>query len=205
MTRKILNFISTSLLGGLVVILPMVIIYQVFAWLLRWILEAFSPVTLFTSTVFNSSIVPPALLGMLAIVLLCFLVGLLVRTTVGKWLHRNSERWLLDHIPGYEMLKNLFAQLQPDQKRSFSRPVLVTLNSNSVRVYGFITDQHDGDLYTVFIPTSPSPLNGYVIQVSIEQLEFLESSAETVMQSVIGCGIGSQEIMQSISTKKTVA
>jgi len=196
MLQKIVNFTGTCLLGGLVVILPLVIIYRVFSWLLQWILGAFAPVTVFTSSVFDSSTLPPALLGVLAIVLLCFLVGLLVRTTVGKWLHSSSERFLLDHIPGYAMLKKVFAQLQPEQKQSFSSPVLVRFDSVPATVYGFVTEKHDRDLYTVFIPTSPSPFNGFVVHVAPQQLEFLHNSSETVMQSVIGCGLGSREILQ---------
>ncbi|MGB5324541.1 MAG: DUF502 domain-containing protein [Pseudomonadales bacterium] len=196
MLRRAGNFLLTVLLGGLLVILPIVLILQALNWLLHWLLDVFAPLTRFTDEVLGESGLPPEMLSVLAIVLLCFTVGLLVRTTLGQWLQRQIERWFLTHLPGYEMLRDLFASLKPGEKRSFSKPVLVDLGNDAARVYGFVTDQYREDQFAVFIPTSPSPLNGYVVQVPGARLEFLQCPAETVMQSVLGCGIGSGAVVQ---------
>ncbi len=43
--------------------------------------------------------------GVVALVLLCLVVGLLVRSAVGRWVRRALERLLFEKIPGYRLAK----------------------------------------------------------------------------------------------------
>ncbi|MBT8138640.1 MAG: DUF502 domain-containing protein [Gammaproteobacteria bacterium] len=205
MFQKAGKFLTTILIGGLVVILPVIVIFQAIRWLTRWLLGAFEPLTTLTDNTLGQIGLPAEVLSLFAILVACFAVGLLVRTAMGQWLQRLVERWFLARIPGYEMLRDLFAQLQPAEKREFSRPVLLTLGSESIQVYGFVTDSYGEGHYAVFLPTSPSPLNGYVLQVHESQLEFLQCSADKVMQSVLGCGMGSSDIINGTKGEATRA
>ena len=168
----------TIFLGGLAVILPVAILVKVFIWLFYWATGAAS------------------------ILLICVLIGLLVRTTWGKWIQSLTERWFLERIPGYKTLKELLSNIQPNQKRDFSRPVLISLDKSENYFLGFITDQYDDNRYAVFIPTSPSPVNGFVVQTNSEHIKFVNTKAESMMKTVISCGVGSADIMASIQATK---
>lgn len=63
---------------------------------------------------------------------------------------------------------------------------------------GFITDQYGEDGYAVFIPTSPGPMNGFVVQTSSAHLKFLDIDKEELMKTVIACGVGSASMMGAL-------
>lgn len=189
---QIQRFFATVILGGLIIILPVVIIINVCLWLLTWIATIAEPlVSLFwqdPNPLLNQAVSVLTLIGG------CFGVGIIVKTRWGQWFHSTSERWLFDRVPGYKMLKELFTQLGSDNKPSFSKPTLVKLANSEVYFTGFIMEAQANGLVTVFIPTSPSPTNGFVIQVTPEQLTPVSTSPETVMKTVLSCGVGSSAL-----------
>lgn len=192
---RLKRFLTTVTIGGLVVILPIAILLKIFIWLFEWAIMLIKPITSLLIETTQSSQTLAQWLAFFSVILSCFLVGLLVRTGWGKWLHDTLERLLLSRIPGYKMLKELMAKLQPEQDQKFSQPVLVKMAENSGEFLGFITEEYGSGRFAVFIPTSPSPMNGFVIQTDISHLRFVNVSAETMMKSVIACGVGSKEIM----------
>lgn len=186
------QFFKTLLIGGFVVIMPSVVLVKIFLWLLGWLTQAIAPVTgLIASATQHNQLIAQAL-AVMSIVLGCFFIGLIVQTRAGKWFQQRVENTFLSRLPGYTILRDLFSQLQPDQKRSFSRPVLFSWDRQENYLLAYITDEYDDDRFAIFLPTSPSPLNGYVVQTTREHLKFLDTSAEQVMQVVIGCGVGSK-------------
>ncbi|MFT5657762.1 MAG: putative membrane protein [Gammaproteobacteria bacterium] len=196
--KKFKNFILITVLGGLVVILPVVILLKLIIWLITWFSNFIQPLTdlVLSSTLTNIYIAE--IVSMSSILLVCFITGLLVKTAWGKWIHNLTERWFLQRIPGYKTLKELFAQLKPAQERAFSKPVLISLDGNKNYFMGFITDEYGEDGYAVFIPTSPSPVNGFVVQTSSAHLKFLEMDKEALMKTVISCGVDSASMMGAI-------
>lgn len=196
--KKIKTFFSTVFIGGLTVILPVAVLLQVFQWLLGWLTDIIKPLTGVILAKTQSNLFVAEVLGLVTILAGCFAVGLVVRTAGGQWIHNFLERWLLERIPGYATLKEFFGQLTAGQKRAFSKPVLFTFDGHKNYLLGYITAEYDDDCYAVFIPTSPSPLNGYVVQTRSENLKFLTVKPEEVMNTVIGCGVGSANIMASV-------
>lgn len=187
-----------AFLGGLVVILPVVILLKLFIWLLAWFSNFIQPLTdlILSRALINVYIAE--IVSLSSILLVCFFTGLLVKTAWGRWIHHLTERWFLERIPGYKTLKELSAQLNPEPDRVFSRPVLVTLDKKQNYFMGFITDQYGEDGYAVFIPTSPSPMNGFVVQTSSAHLKFLDIDKEELMKTVIACGVGSASMMGAL-------
>ncbi|TCS42522.1 DUF502 domain-containing protein [Reinekea marinisedimentorum] len=194
---KLKNFLITVTIGGLAVILPIAILLKIFLWLYNWAISLIQPITSLLVETTQASQTLAQWLSFFSVISSCFLVGLLVRTGWGKWLHDGLERLLLTRIPGYKMLKELMAKLQPEQGQKFTQPVLVRLGENTGEFLGFITEEYGDDRFAVFIPTSPSPMNGFVIQTDISRLRYVNVSAETMMKSVIACGVGSTEIINN--------
>ena len=199
--KKLKQFILTVFLGGLAVILPVAILFKLFVWLFDWASDTIQPLT---NYIIKTTQLTPLLaeaLSASSILFICFGVGLVVKTTWGKWLQNLTERLFLGRIPGYRTLKELLSKIQPDQKRDFSRPVLISLDKSENYFLGFVTDQYDDDHYAVFIPTSPSPVNGFVVQTDIEHIKFVDTKSETMMKTVISCGVGSADIMAKIQRR----
>jgi len=193
------NFISTVFVGGLLTILPIIIVFKIFSWLFYWLRSFMQPFTNLIARFFGDNLFTAEIIAMSTLVLGCFLVGIVVKTTLGKWLQSFTERWFLQRIPGYSAIKEIFNQFQPDNKDKFSRPVLITLDHGGNYFMGFVTDTYDQDRYAVFIPTSPSPVNGFVVQTTGENIKFIDAASETVMRSVISCGVGSAKLVGDLT------
>lgn len=193
------NFLSTVFVGGLLAILPIVIIFKVFSWILTWLMEFIQPFTTVIASNIGVNITTAKVVAMTAVILSCFLIGILVKTAWGKWLQSFTERWFLQKIPGYTTLKEIFNQFQPDNKQNFSKPVLITLDQGGNYLMGFVTDMYDEDRYSVFIPTSPSPVNGFVVQTTRDSIKFIDAPSETVMRSVLSCGVGVSKFAGDLS------
>lgn len=198
--QRVQKFVVTMFIGGLIVILPTVVLLNILFWLVGWVTEVIEPLTgLIVETTRTNRLVAEAA-ALLSILTSCFMIGLLVQTSLGNWIHRWFENSFLARIPGYRILRDLVSQLGPKQNGGFSRPVLFSWDKQDNFFLAYITDEYGEDRYAIFIPTSPSPVNGFVIQTTLDHLRFLDVSAESMMKVVISCGVNSNQLMEKIES-----
>ena len=57
------------------------------------------------------SIAHPRVIGILVLIGLCFLVGALIQTAIGRNAERAAERAVLEKIPGYTVLRSLASRI----------------------------------------------------------------------------------------------
>ena len=74
---------------------------------------------------------------------------------------------------------------------------------NDTLMTAFITDQHDNGLYTVFVPTGPNPTTGFVFHLKQEFVHPIGVSVQEAFQSIIGCGAGSANIINTYTKQVT--
>ena len=101
-------------------------------------------------------------LASLAILGVCFAVGIMVRTQIGKWLHTGLEQILMKRIPGYMLIKETVSQFLGAKKTPFSTVALVRLFDNDTLVTCFVTDEYPGRLYGLYAHRSQSDLRQYL-------------------------------------------
>ncbi|MCB0607210.1 MAG: DUF502 domain-containing protein [Lewinella sp.] len=189
--RKIQRFFITTVIGGLVVVLPITIFFTLINLGFRLIGRLVAPIgELFSfSDSINSWIVD--LVALAVVIVLFFLIGLIVRTNLGNQLFSILERDYLSRLPFYNTLRETVRQFIGNKKMPFSKVVLVEVFGTSTKMTGFVTDELGNDMYTVFVPTAPNPTNGFVFHVHASQIEFLDVKAEEAMRSIIAVGAGS--------------
>ena len=197
------EFIKTSLIGGLCVILPIIIIIVVFNWLFNLILRNIQPLTQIVISNSESTGMIANTISVIIIIAFCFIVGAIVKTTIGRYIHNSIEKILLKNMPGYNLAKDTIKQFIGKKEMPFSCAVLVKLFDNGTKVTGFITDTHSDGSYTVFVPTGPNPTSGNIFHVDKERIFKLETSVEQAMKRIITCGSGSSDMMEEyIKSKK---
>jgi uncharacterized membrane protein len=99
------------MLGGLVVLLPVAILLMVFGWIFGLISGAVRPLT-HRLVEWREMREPLALLIVLGIILgLCFVIGLVVRTQIGRFVQEQIETRILAWAPGYNLIKETVRQL----------------------------------------------------------------------------------------------
>ena len=190
------------MIGGIGVILPIIILVLVFGWLFRFVTRNVRPVT-------NLIFANPEAIGLFAdiislilIITVCFLIGVIVKTKVGNYVHNSIERLLLEKIPGYNIAKDTVEQFIGREEMPFSSVALVKPFDNDTLLTGFITDKHANGSYTVFVPTGPNPTSGNILHVTPENVFKVEVPVEHAMKSIIACGAGSNKLIEKYSDEQ---
>lgn len=194
--RKLKSFLVTTLLGGLVVILPVTIVAAVFNWLYGLVTDWIQPITDLVVAKVGLGKVVADLVVIATIVLFCFLVGLAVRTQVGRFVHEKLESKVLKVAPGYRTVRETVLQFLGRKKSPYSRVALVQIYGSDALATAFITDEHEDGSYTVFVPTAPNPTSGLIFHLHRELVHPVKASIEEAMRSVIACGAGSRALLE---------
>ncbi|EKF75980.1 hypothetical protein A11A3_00760 [Alcanivorax hongdengensis A-11-3] len=194
--RRIWFFVRKSLLGGLTILLPISIIVFFFRWIYQTVTEMIAP---FTSVFINAFGLPKFVadwLAVLAILVLCFLIGTLVATRVGSWIWHQWEEQVMTRLPGYRTVREVIAQLMGNSEDSpFNRGEVARVwlygRDTPVSVTALITSRHADGHLTVFVPTGPNPTSGFIYHVAEELVErHPEIGVEQMMKTVVACGAG---------------
>ncbi|WP_295802325.1 DUF502 domain-containing protein [uncultured Microbulbifer sp.] len=201
MTR-IKAFVTLTLLGGLAVVLPIAIFILLFQWLFGQISELVAPVTQWMEAHTQFKDTFAQLLVIALILAVCFLIGLLVKTSVGRWVHRHVDHWLGKLAPGYNTIKDLVLQFigGAGSEGVLSGPVArakIHGVDNPLSVTAIVTSQHENGDYTVYVPTAPVPTSGFVYHLPADCVEILPHvTVEAAMKSIVACGSGSGPLLQ---------
>ena len=200
--KRINTFFKTSLLGGTVVILPVAILVFIFIWIFNLITNIIQPLT---NMVISRSPIPEItadILVIVIIILLCFVVGVFVKTKLGGLLYRNIENRILKVAPGYSLIKETVVQLLGKKDSPFSSVALAQIFGNETLVSAFITDKHPDGSYTLFVPTGPNPTSGNIYHLSGEYVHPVDVPVEDAMRSIISCGAGSTKLLETYRKNK---
>jgi uncharacterized membrane protein len=202
--KQLKTFVMTTILGGIVVILPAAILLFVFQWLFGMVLGGIKPMTdtLVKQSNFGVALATIIVLGI--IVGGCFLLGLLIKTKLGKMLHKGIEKAILHRFPGYSLLRETVEQLLGGKKSPFSTVALAQIYGNETLMTAFVTDEHENGMFTVFVPTGPNPTSGNIFHLEAKYVHVVDVSVESTMRSIISCGAGSQKLIEEFCKGKKV-
>ena len=202
MLHRTKTFFKTTLLGGVIVILPTIILVFAFKWLFGVVSKGIKPLT--TLVVDNLTLpdqydqLIATLIVLTVIILACFCIGLFVKTRIGRWIYGGFENSLLSKAPGYKMIKETVNQFLEKKESPFSSVALVQIFENDTKVTAFITDKHDDGTVTVFVPTGPNPTSGFIYHLDQKYVHPVDVSVEDAMRSVISCGAGSDALIKGL-------
>jgi uncharacterized membrane protein len=203
MMYRIRNYFLT----GLVIAAPLFLTIY-FTWnFIQWLDSFVEP--LIPSIYRPDSYLPFAIPGFGLLVALVFitLLGFLTANLVGRRLVHFGES-LLDRMPlvrnVYRALKQMFETVVSSRAKTFQRVALMQFPRAGIWSIVFIvTDtggevreklkDEDDDIVSVFIPTTPTPLTGYLIFAKASELVMLDMSIEDAAKMVVSAGLVSPE------------
>ena len=197
------SFIGLTLLGGFAVALPLAIFVLLLRWLIGLISGFIAPISNWLASWVPGMDQGADLLSFVLVLGGFFLIGLLVKTSVGSWLHGLIDGWLARFAPGYSTIREVVSQfLGSDKQESLLRGQVCRAylfgRDQPVSVTGILTARHDNGDCTVYVPTAPIPSSGFVYHLGEDCVQLLPHiSVEAAMRTVISCGSGSQIISES--------
>ncbi|MCP5052240.1 MAG: DUF502 domain-containing protein, partial [bacterium] len=195
------RFFKTTLLGGVIVVLPMVLTFFFLRWLFNFITGLIEPLTLMVMQQSQVQKYIAIILVLAVIISFCFLIGLAVKTRMGRFIYQTIEKRLLKEVPGYNLFKETIKQILGKERAPFSRVALVRVFENSVMMTGFVTDEHPDGYYTVYVPGGLNPTTGLIYHLEKQYVHLVDVPVEDAMRSVISCGGGSQALLENYLKK----
>ena len=118
--KALTEFLKVTLVGGLLVVLPVWVSLLLLLKAINGALSMLRPIAkLLPQTVVYEKVVA---LGLMLVI--CFVVGLLVRTRPGKRIGDWLGHHILDRIPGFSLMRGMTRQFAGDKEEESFRPAL---------------------------------------------------------------------------------
>ena len=193
--------LRNAFLTGLVLVAPLVVT----VWALRLIISFVggSITPLFSPYLPRALSHLPALMWDVLTTIIALglitLLGFLSRLLLGQFVGAMAERFI-QTIPGigsfYNSVKQFIETFGAKDRTQFSKVVLVQFPRPGAYTIGFVTNKSRGEPHThlatdhwaVFVPTCPSPVNGFFMFLPATELIELDMSVGEGMKTVISCG-----------------
>lgn len=194
MEGNVFNRMLKTILKGVLVVSPLIIIVFVISLLFNLITEVLDPISFIISGERNPAFVL-RFISLIIMLILLYLVGVFINTRTGKYYWHQFENKYLSIIPLYNPVKETIQQFTGQKDMPFKHVVLVDIFGSGTRMTGFVTQVTKNQYYTVFVPTAPNPMNGNIYHVPRELVQFVDVSPERAMRSIISLGAGSDRVM----------
>ena len=133
------------------------------------------------------------LLSLLLVLLVCVVVGLLVRTRVGQAMLGHT---VLEKLPGYTLFRSLTMRIAGKADNVTWKPALAEIEE--ALVPSFIIEELADGRYTVFVPSVPTPFAGAVYILTRERVHPLSVSFAQAFKTVSRWGAGSKELVAAM-------
>ena len=141
-------------------------------------------------------------LSILLVLIVCFLIGALVHTAIGRAAKKSIERSVLERIPGYELLRTLGQRATGQSGTSAWQPALVEIEE--ALVPGFIVESIDDERLTVFVPSAPTPVAGAVYIIERRRVHPLDVPFTQAIKSISRWGTGSKDLVAAMKRGQSV-
>ena len=187
--KGILRFLKTTLIGGLLVILPLQLAVILLLVALKKIAELLTPITvLFPDDLFVRQ-VGPHLAAAAVFLALCFVAGLIVRTAFGEGMWDRFNRRILEKVPFLKAINRLIRQVVTAEESTHFTPALMDSPSGT-KILGWIVDDYPGGDYVFLIPNAPTPMVGELHVAPRDRVTKLPVSIKDFADVISGYGVG---------------
>lgn len=190
---NVLSFLRSTLVGGVFVLVPLVLLSITVGHAVQFAYTAVSPVVQWLPVKSVGSVSLAFLIGVLAVVLSCFLAGLAARTAVSQWLVGSLEHLILTFIPSYGLMKSTGQGWIGAESERMHEPVLVRLDDATQ--FGFVMDTLPDTRRVVFIPDVPTPWSGTLVIVEASRLETLPISTKQTIECLRRLGANTSALL----------
>jgi uncharacterized membrane protein len=190
--KKVLAFVAKAVLGGLLIVVP---IYLAILLLLKGMKSIVGLVRPF-ALLLPDWLPAEKALSLILVLMICFLIGVAVRTRAGRAVRERIERTFFERIPGYALFRSLAQQVAGDNRQNVWKPALVEIEE--ALVPAFIIEEFEDGRYTVFVPSIPTPLAGAVYILDRKRVHPLSVPFTEALKTVSKWGSGAKDLVAAM-------
>ncbi len=191
--KHFLDFLKTTLLGGALFLVPIVLLAFVAYTALDIVDDFVEPVAALIPVESVGGIGVAKLLAGAVIVLCCFLAGLLAKTALAKNLVDWLEYSVLCNVPGYEVIKSMGESMVGIEREEAHQAVLARIEETWQ--IAFLVERIDGGFVAVFVPDAPNPWSGSVFFMTEDRIKSLDLPRAQLLKCLNRLGVGSNSLL----------
>jgi uncharacterized membrane protein len=196
-----MNFLKTTLLGGLFLLLPIMLLWIGLQEIGGLLVAMATPIADMLPGKMFENLIAPGVVALVLIVGASFLLGFAAKSRWLRDLGRKFESMVLYKVPMYRMLKVISGALI-DYDNSHVDAALVKDGSGGGDPC-YVMEKHADGRATVLIPWSPASFAGNIKVVQQSQLEILPCTLDEFSRSLSQIGVGVEECMTAPSPEDT--
>ena len=193
--KKFGEFVVRALVAGLLILVPFYLAVLLLLKATQSVVALVKPFAMLLPDWFPAE----HFLSLLLVLIVCFLVGVAVRTPTGRAIRERTEKTLFERLPGYALLRSLTQRLAGQGEENVWKPALVEIED--ALVPAFIIEELEDGRFTIFVPSVPTPFAGAVYILSPERVHPLDIPFTQAVQSVSRWGSGSKDLVAAMETK----
>ncbi len=190
--RKIARHIRSTLIAGVLILVPIAITYVLVVWVFNSIDGLLQPLL---ESITDRHI--PGL-GLLALIIMVYILGLIWTKRLGRRTIRTLQHFLLK-IPligaVYGPARKLIESFTGESTAGFKRVVVVEYPKQGTWMIGFLTGIANvvpgTTMGVIYLPTAPTPNSGWVAMVPIQNIYDTTMTVQEAMTMVLSGGISS--------------
>src|SRR5262249_15234137 len=132
--------------------------------------------------------------------IICFLIGVAVRSPAGRAARERIEKTLFERMPGYALFRSLTQQLAGNREEHVWRPALAEIEE--ALVPAFIIEEFEDGRFTVFVPAAPTPFSGSIYVLTPERVHPVDVPFTHAIKLLSRWGFGSKELVAAMKSQK---
>jgi uncharacterized membrane protein len=187
------EFLKTTLVGGLLFLLPVVLIVIVLRHAMQPAVKVVKPISDYLPMEAVVGVRGETAFAVLVLILFSFVAGLIARTNAGRRIMRWSENSLLGGLPQYQLVKSIAEGLAHVESAESVNPALVSIEGGWQ--IGYLLETLENSWVTVFLPQAPTPMSGNVMYLPADRVRPLGITMVQAMAIVKHIGVGSAKAL----------
>lgn len=191
-----LRFLKTTVLGGILFLVPIIIFIVFVNKALQITNKLATPIAglLNIDSIGGTAVVDSLAIGILVII--CFIAGLIAKTPGAKRFSQSLEINVLEKIPAYALLKTKTQSiLNPED---IDNLVAVTARFDDYWQIAFEIERLKDGSVVIYLPGSPDPWSGSVCVVTEDRITPLDVTIKSAAKLMKKLGRGTSEIWRNV-------
>lgn len=187
----ILRFLKTTVVGGLVFLLPFAFVFFAVSYVIRHLLPLFHRAAdrLHVPLIEGATLL--VILVSIFLLLVCFLAGLVAESSVG----RGARNWIETNVLGRVAVYRLLQSVGEELGGAGAATMQVAIVWTDGWQLAFIVERHPDGNVTVVVPDPPMGTSGTILHLPDDRVHGLEAKVADVLKIQRRMGYGAAALL----------
>jgi len=193
--KQSLVFVGKAVLAGLLIVVPVYLAVLLLLKAMKSVAGLVQPFALLLPEWLPAE----KALSLLLMLMICFLIGVGIKTRTGRLVRERIERTFFERIPGYALIRSLTQRVAGEGSETVWKPALAEIEE--ALVPAFIIEEFEDGRYTVFVPSIPTPFAGAVYVLDRKRVHPLDVPFTEALKAVSRWGSGAKGLVAAMERK----